>query len=89
MKEGDYQSKIIKEIEAIDGKAINGNYTKAGEADLQCGWPVDDIAINPKEDIKNGSVILIKKVLLYLAVEVKTEDNYYRVMRAINEVSCS
>jgi len=62
MTESAYQSKIIKAIDKIKGKAINGVYTKAGEADLQCGYPI------------NG-------ILRYLAVEVKTEANYNKMMK--------
>lgn len=32
-----YQNKIIKAIEDFGGIAINGVFTKKGEADLQCG----------------------------------------------------
>lgn len=32
-----YQSKIAKELEEYGGVAINGVFTKKGEADLQCG----------------------------------------------------
>jgi hypothetical protein len=37
MTEADYQAKIIKELEKFGGIAVNGIYTKKGEADLQCG----------------------------------------------------
>jgi hypothetical protein len=43
MKEQDYQSKIMKNWYAIGGYNVNGNYTKAGEADIQGGYPVDGI----------------------------------------------
>lgn len=62
-----YQKKIMDAILKEGGQVVNGRYTKIGEADLQCGYPV------------NGR-------LLYLAVEVKTEKDYYRVMSAIKEV---
>jgi len=65
MTEQYYQSKVIKEIQANGGVAINGNYSAAGEADLQCGIPVDGR-------------------LLHVAVEVKTEKDYHRVMSAID-----
>lgn len=65
MRESGYQSKIIKAIEAEGGHVVNGNFTKSGEPDLQCGYPVDG-------------------QLLYLAVEVKTEADYYRVMRGVD-----
>jgi len=41
MTEGYYQNKIIKAIEAIGGQVVNGQYTKTGEADLQCGYPIE------------------------------------------------
>lgn len=61
MLEKSYQSKIIKAIEKKGGHVVNGQFTKKGEADLQCGYP-------------------FKGRLYYIAIEVKTEDNYYRVM---------
>ena len=70
MKEQYYQSRIIKEIEAMGGHAVNGAYTKAGEADLQCGIPI---------------TLCDKKILIHVAVEVKTEKDYARVMRAIDD----
>lgn len=65
--ESRYQSKIMRGLEAVEGKAINGTYTKKGEADIQGGYPI------------SGR-------LYYIAVEVKTEDNYYRVMQALEEM---
>lgn len=62
--ESSYQKKIMKEVEAIGGKSINGLYTKTGEADLQCGYPI------------NG-------ILRYLAIEVKTEVNYNKIMKNV------
>ena len=69
MLEQAYQSKIIKDILDDGGHAVNGTYSKAGEADLQCGIPV---------------IIDDKKILLHVAIEVKTEKDYHRVMRAID-----
>jgi len=71
MLESSYQSKIIKGIEALGGVVVNGQFSKAGEADLQCGWP------------KCYSEAY-ETVLLHLAVEVKTEKDYHRVMNCIN-----
>ena len=65
MRESGYQSKIIKDIKDDGGWAVNGNFTLAGEPDLQCGIPLDGR-------------------LLYVAVEVKDEVNYARVMRGID-----
>ncbi len=31
----------MDKIISIGGHVVNGNYTKAGEADLQCGYPVN------------------------------------------------
>lgn len=66
MTEQDYQTKIMKGIEAIGGWAVNGKYTKDGEADLQTGYPVNEI-------------------LRYLVIEVKSKEDYFRVMSAITE----
>ncbi len=70
MKESGYQTKIMNTIKKEGGWCVNGNYTLAGEADLQCG-----IAY---ELYKYGVV------LLYVAVEVKTDVDYARVMRAVD-----
>ena len=67
MRESGYQRKLIKAIEAMGGWAVNGNFTKDGEADLQCGFPV------------NGR-------LHYLALEVKSEKEYHRVMKCVDLV---
>lgn len=66
--EGKCQTKIAKAIWDEGGWWVNGNYTKAGEADLQCGkkW---------------------KGRLYYLAVEVKDEAGYARVMSGLKEVN--
>lgn len=77
MTESSYQRKIASKIEAIGGHWVNGNYTRNGEADLQCGYPIM-IGIDPGM----GSM---KTVLLYLAVEVKTEKDYHRVMKGVDE----
>jgi len=63
-----YQSKIIKEIEKQGGRAINGTFTKKGEADLQCGY-------------------LFRNRLYDLAIEVKTEKDYFRVMSCLKIVN--
>ena len=70
MLEQAYQSKIIKDVEADGGHAINGTYSKSGEADLQCGIPV---------------IIGDRKILAHVAIEVKTEKDYHRVMTAIDD----
>jgi len=78
MLEAGYQSKIIKEINSIGGHAINGTYSKSGEADLQCGIPIiiDEIYGGRRRG---------KKILIHCAIEVKTEKDYDRVMRAVDE----
>ncbi len=35
-----YQKKIINSIEDIGGVVVNGQYSKAGIADLICGYPI-------------------------------------------------
>ena len=77
MKEQAYQSRIIKEIEAIGGHVVNGNYTKAGEADLQCGIPV--------EYCPAGDSHVPETILVHCAVEVKTQYDYGRVMECVDE----
>ena len=86
MTESGYQSKIIKAIEDMGGQVVNGNYTKVGEADLQCGYPielevVDNIFHEWGIEMKSHS----KKMLVYLAVEVKTEKDYERIMSGLDE----
>ena len=71
MRESGYQSKLIKTIKAEGGWAVNGNFTTDGEPDLQCGIPY-----YPHK---------LFKVLLYVAVEVKTEADYHRVMKGIDD----
>ncbi len=41
MTEGYFQKKIMDNIISIGGHVVNGNYTKTGEADLQCGYPIE------------------------------------------------
>lgn len=80
MKEQGYQSKIIKGIEGIGGIVINGQYSKAGTADLICGWPKNlDVLVRDGE----YSEIRPRETLLHLHVEVKTEEDYHRVMRSV------
>lgn len=66
MTEASYQTKIMRALESMGGKAVNGTYTKVGEADIQGGYPYDDR-------------------LYYIAIEVKTEYDYNRVMGALVE----
>ena len=83
MRESGYQSKIIKTIKAEGGWAVNGNFTTDGEPDLQCGIPLELPHINHIDD--DSWELDLRKVMLYVAVEVKTEEDYHRVMRGIDE----
>ncbi len=86
MTEGRFQSVIIKKIEDRGGHVINGNYTKAGEADLQCGFPVTtDVVENVQHDWDMGFITNTKTFLVYLAVEVKTDKDYDRIMSGLDE----
>ena len=89
MKESYYQSKIIKAIESRGGHVINGQYTRAGEADLQCGYPVVIRVPRPISEQNMGGVLpyIDTTTLRYLAVEVKTEEDYARVMKCINIIT--
>jgi len=90
MLESSYQSKIIKSIEALGGVVVNGSFSKTGEADLQCGWPIKQRELTDAEEydliVRYGTVVLddIGPKLIHLAVEVKTEKDYHRVMKCIN-----
>ena len=76
MTEQGYQSKIIKAIEGIGGVVVNGTYSKAGIADLICGWPTYyEKVVGQHAEI----------VLIHLHIEVKTEKDYERVMRSVCE----
>ncbi len=52
MTEQQYQSKIIKSIEDIGGIVVNGSYTKAGIADLICGYPIENRLIHLHIEVK-------------------------------------
>ena len=71
-----YQSKIIKSMIADGGTAVTGTL-KTGEADIQGGMPMVYFHDGKCDDIT---------ILRNIVVEVKTPDNYKRVMRAIKEV---
>jgi len=77
MTESGYQKKIIDSIEAIGGIAVNGNFTKAGTADLVCGYPIEVHSL-----MTNSR----KTYLRHLHVEVKTKHDYERVFKSIEEV---
>ena len=81
MKEAGYQTRIMNTIKKEGGWCVNGNYTLAGEADLQCGIPT---YVGKYMD-GDGPIWEQKKVLLYVAVEVKTDVDYHRVMGAIDQ----
>ncbi len=70
MKESGFQTKLMNTIKREGGWCVNGAYTLAGEADLQCGIPIE--------------LYRYGVVLVYVAVEVKTDLDYHRVMRAVD-----
>jgi len=84
MLESKYQNKIIKSIEALGGVVVNGNYSKAGEADLQCGYPLELKSYIAADELYTYPRFQRLKLLVHIAVEVKTEKDYHRVMRCIN-----
>lgn len=75
-KESKCQAKLINDLEKLGGHVINGIYTKAGEGDLQCGYPINI----------NLSIVSYKTFLHYLVIEVKSENDYYRVMKGVEEI---
>lgn len=83
MKESSYQSKIIKAIEAKGGWVVNGQFSKAGELDLQCGYPIVFAEHQANTTISSKNTL----ILAYIAVEVKTEEDYHRVMNCVDEVN--
>jgi len=81
MTEAYFQKKIMNKIESIGGHVINGKYTRTGEADLQCGYPITITwDTGDKEYGEEG-----RTFLFHLCVEVKTPKDYERVMRAIDK----
>jgi len=68
-KESKYQKAIMESIIADGGHAVNGIYSKNGEADIQ-----------------SGMSIVNYNYLLHICIEVKTEEDYFRVMSALKEV---
>ena len=86
MTEAYFQKKIMDKIESIGGHVINGKYTRTGEADLQCGYPVEIDVIGEIDHEWGVDVVTTgKTILAHLCVEVKTPKDYERVMRAIDE----
>ena len=85
-KEQYFQSKIIKAIESRGGHAITGTFSRAGEADIQAGYPVTHYTSYADETTLSGIAVSKRIKLYYLAVEVKTEKDYARVMKCINIV---
>ena len=83
MLETAYQAKIMKEWTKVGGHNVNGNYTKSGEADLQGGYPV-----NIGNEVKEiGAPLTPIMILRYLVVEVKTEEDYHRVMKCVKLIT--
>ena len=66
--------------EAIGGHNVNGKYTRAGEADIQGGWPISHMVYDGRVEATEYSLgcdnSRYENRLLYLAVEVKTEVAY-------------
>jgi len=85
MLEAAYQKKIMKDIEADGGHVVNGTYSKAGEADLQAGIPVIVKEYIEADKLYTTPRFQKKKILIHCAIEVKTEKDYHRVMRAIDD----
>lgn len=71
MTEQYYQKKIIKAIEKNGGHCVNGIYTQSGEADLQCGFPVNDKLLYVAIEVKT------EKAYKYL---MKGLDSDYNVI---------
>lgn len=93
MKESSYQNKIMKCLEAIGGKVINGTYSKAGEADIQGGYPVNGrlhyIAIEVKTKIDYDRVMRGVKVVdgLYVIFDSTSLKKHESLqIHKINEV---
>ncbi len=79
MKEARYQARIMAQIKQDGGVAVNGQFSTAGEADLQCGIPIEVLIDSIRQlDFE------VKTILIHVAVEVKTEFDYHRVMSGID-----
>jgi len=81
MLESGYQKKIMDKWEEAGGHVVNGIYSKSGEADLQGGFP---ISIG-NEVAEIGAPVTPIMLLVHLVVEVKTEEDYHRVMGCLVE----
>ena len=73
-RESYYQKRIIDWFKSIGGTAITGTLP-TGEADIQAGYPYE-------LTMADGSN---RQFLLNVMVEVKTEEDYHRVMRGVVE----
>ena len=80
MTETGYQTKIIKSIISDGGTAITGIFI-AGEADIQAGVPTEVLIYVP--DTEQHGTHIPKTILRNITIEVKTPENYDRVMRAL------
>lgn len=71
MRESYSQQKIISHIQRrLNGVAITGIYSTNGEADVQSGVPIEIYGI---------------EIMALVRIEVKTPDNFERVMSALRE----
>lgn len=91
MREAKYQSDIIKGIERLGGVAINGVYSKAGEADLQCGVPKEGkllhlaIEVKTKKDYDRiMSGVTLSDGLYVINNESKLKPNEYLQIEKLN-----
>lgn len=85
MHESGYQSKLINGIIGLGGSAITG-VLKTGEADIQAGYPVEVGKHNQAMKGRPEGYITFTTILAKLAVEVKTPEDYDRVMSGLVEV---
>ena len=86
MLETGYQSKIMKSLIADGGRCVNGQYTKAGEHDLQGGYPFNgrlyDLTIEVKTEHDYNRVMSALRAYMedgiefYQIIEVKKLKNH-------------
>jgi hypothetical protein len=74
VKETNYQKKIMNDIYALGGWSVNGQFTKRGELDLQCGFPVDTRLLYLAVEVKTPTAYatLMKGLVL--------ENGYYKIV---------
>mgnify|MGYP003639772502 CR=1 FL=1 len=74
MTESQYQNKIAEELVEYGGVAINGIYTKKGEADLQCGISWDNHFLHLAIEVKT------KKNYIHLMKGITISDGLYEII---------